>query len=123
MTITPATCLLLVEDDPLVRVTVAMMLEDEGFGVVEASDAAGALMLIEGGLEAAVMVTDVDLGAGPSGADLADTMRRVRPNLAIIFITGRIASLKGRPMGPKEAVLPKPFASRTLSKMVRDMAG
>ena len=84
MTITPATCLLLVEDDPLVRVTVAMMLEDEGFGVVEASDAAGALMLIEGGLEAAVMVTDVDLGAGPSGADLADTMRRVRPNLAIM---------------------------------------
>ncbi len=116
-------CLLLVEDDPLVRDTVALMLEDEGFEVVEAANVQGALHLMRAGLETPLMVTDVDLGPGPSGADLADEMRRARPDLAIIFITGRVASLKDRVLGPNEAVLPKPFESRTLSQMVRAMTG
>ncbi len=116
-------CLLLVEDDPLVRDTVALMLEDEGFEVIEAADAPQALRLVREGLETPLMVTDVDLGPGPSGADLADEMRRARPDLAIIFITGRIASLASRILGPNEAVLPKPFESRTLSRMVRAMGG
>ena len=90
------TCLLLVEDDALVRLTVAMMLEDHGFGVVEAATGEEALRLMEQGLDAPVMVTDVDLGAGVSGLELADRLRARRPDLVIVFITGRVASLRGR---------------------------
>ncbi len=114
-------CLLLVEDDPLVRETVAAMLEDEGFEVVEASDAAAALALVRDGLDAPLIVTDVDLGAGPSGADLADTLRRMRPDTRIIFITGRLSSLANRRADDREAILPKPFASDALSRLVRRM--
>lgn len=114
-------CLLLVEDDILVRTTVALMLEDDGFRVVEASTAAEAQHLMHGGLQAVVMVTDVDLGAGPSGMELADQLRAQRPNLAIIFITGRLASLAGRRLSLREAILPKPFEGSALSQLVREM--
>lgn len=114
-------CLLLVEDDVLVRTTVAMMLEDEGFHVVEAATASEAQGLIQGGLNASVMVTDVDLGAGPSGPELADWLHGQRPDLAIIFITGRVASLAGRRRDVREAMLPKPFEGSALSQLVRKM--
>ena len=117
----PAQCLLLVEDDPLVRDTVAAMLEEEGFEVVEACDADEALTLIQSGLDAPLIVTDVDLGAGPSGAELADMLRRMRPDLRIIFITGRLSSLADRRMDDHEAILPKPFGGEALSRLVRRM--
>lgn len=98
------------------------MLEDEGFDVVEASDAAAALTLVRDGLDAPLIVTDVDLGAGPSGAELADILRRLRPDMRIIFITGRMSSLADRHLDEREAVLPKPFASDALSKLVRRMS-
>ncbi|GAC1343135.1 MAG: hypothetical protein NVSMB18_18360 [Acetobacteraceae bacterium] len=119
----PNRCLLLVEDDPLVRDTIALMLEEEGYEVVEAADAAGALRLVRDGLDAPLIVTDVDLGPGPSGADLADELHRLRPELAIIFITGRVASLQHRTLDHREAVLPKPFESDTLARLVRRMGG
>ena len=114
-------CLLLVEDDALVRMTVALMLEDDGFGVVEASTAEEALNLMRGGLQAPVMVTDVDLGAGWNGMELADQLRAVSPEMVIVFITGRVASLAGRALGPREAVLPKPFEGAELARLVRSM--
>ena len=118
----PLKCLLLVEDDALIRVAVAMLLEDEGFGVVAAPDAESALRLMRDGLDAPVMVTDVDLGAGASGVELADELRRLRPGIGIIFVTGRAASLAGRSLGPREAALSKPFQGHALSKLVRQMA-
>ena len=114
-------CLLLVEDDVLVRTTVAMMLEDDGFSVVEASTATEAMQLMQGGLNAVVIVTDVDLGVGPSGMELADQLRGLRPDLAIIFVTGRTAYLTGRRLAGREAILPKPFEGSELSRLVREM--
>ena len=115
-------CLLLVEDDALVRMTVALMLEDDGFRVIEAEDSSAALRLVREGLAADVMVTDVDLGAGPSGLELADEMRHIRPSMGIVFITGRPASIGGRTLGPGEAMLPKPFQGSDLARLVRRMA-
>ena len=117
-----STCLLLVEDDPLVRDTVAMMLEEEGYDVVKAADARGAMQMVRNGLDAPLIVTDVDLGPGPSGADLADELHRLRPDLSIIFITGRTTSLQGRILHDREAILPKPFGSELLSRLVKQMA-
>ena len=116
-------CLLLVEDDPLVRDTVALMLEEDGFEVVEADNAQAALLLIRDGLQARMIVTDVDLGPGPSGADLADELHRIRPELRIIFITGRGTCLWDRESDEREAVLPKPFPMDALSGLIRRMSG
>ncbi len=119
----PHHCLLLVEDDPLVRDTIALMLEMEGYHVTVAADAAEALQLVEEGLDTPVIVTDVDLGAGPSGTDLADALHMLRPDVRVIFITGRTTSLANRVLDEREAILPKPFESAALSVLVRQMAG
>lgn len=116
------TCLLLVEDDMLVRLTVALMLEDDGFRVVEAGTAEDALTMVQGGLDAPVMVTDVDLGAGRNGMELADQMRKLRPDIGVVFITGRPQSLASRPLGPRELVLPKPFEGAELSRLVTQLS-
>ena len=116
-------CLLLVEDDVLVRMTVALMLEDDGFKVVEAGDAAEAMRLAEGGLDIPVMITDVDLGAGANGMELANQMRAVHPEMAVVFITGRPQSLAGHLLGPRDAVLPKPFEGSALSQLVARLVG
>lgn len=115
-------CLLLVEDDPLVRETVVLMLEEEGFEVIEAANAYEAIRLVREGLDPPLIVTDVDLGVGPSGTDLADVLHRVRPEVRIIFITGRVTALGDRVLDEREAVLPKPFEIDQLSGLVRRMA-
>lgn len=122
MTDSDRICLLLVEDDVLVRMTVALMLEDDGFRVVEAASATEAMGLIQEGLEATVVVTDIDLGAGPNGLELADNLHSLRPDAAVIFITGRTASLAGRELMQKEAVLSKPFEGSDLARLVRELA-
>ena len=91
--------------------------------MVEAVDAEAALSLVREGLDAPLIVTDVDLGDGPSGAELADTLRRIRPDMKIIFITGRMASLADRGEDEREAVLPKPFCSEALYSLVKRMTG
>lgn len=114
-------CLLLVEDDPLVRLTVAMLMEDYGFRVSQAATAEEAISAMESGLEAPVLVTDVDLGAGLSGPQLVDHLRKQWPDLPVVFITGRPASLGSRPAGPHEAMLPKPFEAGALAALVHRM--
>ena len=114
-------CLLLVEDDTLVRMTVAMMLEDDGFGVVEAGNADEAWRLINGGLRVDAVVTDVDLGHGPTGVQMVEGLRDVLPDVAVIFITGRPTSMAGRALGPREALLSKPFQGSDLSDTLRSL--
>lgn len=114
-------CLLLVEDDPLIRLTIAMLMEDHGFRVSQAGTAEEAIRIMEGGLNAPVLVTDVDLGVGLTGPQLADHLRERWPNLVVVFITGRPASLGSRPAGPREAMLPKPFEAGALAALVQRM--
>ena len=114
-------CLLLVEDDTLVRMTVAMMLEDDGYGVVEAGSATEAWHLVDEGLQVDAVVTDVDLGQGPTGVQMADGLRNSLPDVAVVFITGRPASMLGRVLGPREALLAKPFQSSDLARKLHEL--
>ena len=113
--------LLLVEDDDLVRLTVAMMLEDLGFTVHEAATGEAALQHLKVGLHADILVTDVDLGPGISGLQLADQVRDAWPWLPVVFVTGRVTVLHGRPSRKGEAYLPKPFEGEALARMVRSL--
>lgn len=113
--------LLLVEDDDLVRVTVAMMLEDLGFTVLEATAGEAALQQLDTGLDADILVTDIDLGPGINGLQLADQVRASRPELPVVFVTGRMMTLHGRPRRDREAYLPKPFEGEALARVVRNL--
>ncbi len=117
----PHVTLLLVEDDDLVRLTVAMTLEDLGFMVLEATTGEAALQQLNDGLDTDILVTDIDLGPGISGLQLADQVRALRPGLPVVFVTGRMTTLHGRPCRQGEAYLPKPFGDEALVRVVHSL--
>jgi CheY-like chemotaxis protein len=79
--------LLLVEDDPLVRATLAEALTDAGFEVIEAEDAESALDLIAARGDLVVLLTDINL-PGADGFTLASAARRLRPGLPVVYASG-----------------------------------
>ena len=78
---------LLVDDEALVRMSTADMLMDLGFEVTEAASAEEALRLIEAGARPDLLVTD-HLMPGMSGAELARTLRAMRPELPVLIVSG-----------------------------------
>ena len=67
----PQSTVLLVEDEPLIRLFVAELLEDSGFKVVEAANSTEALVLLDSGIDIDVLLTDVDMPNGCNGFELA----------------------------------------------------
>jgi CheY-like chemotaxis protein len=81
-----ALAILLVEDDPLIRLNTAELLQDLGHIVVEAGNAEDALEALDAG-PVDVIITDLGL-PGVSGADFASMARKAKPDIAIVFATG-----------------------------------
>jgi PAS domain S-box-containing protein len=88
--VAPLVCrtILVIEDEPAVRTTVRRQLEVLGYKVLVADTAATALPILQGEEHIDVMLTDVVLGAGMNGIDLADAARASRPGLPLILMSG-----------------------------------
>ena len=107
---------LLVEDDPLIRVTSAAMLTDAGYAVVEAGSAEEAESLAQRH-RPQVMVTDINL-PGASGTELAAALRTQLPELVTIFASGDASPLlRGELSG--SLILAKPYTSAALVAAVK----
>jgi DNA-binding response OmpR family regulator len=101
--------LLLVEDDPLVRTTLAEVLSEAGFTVLEAEDAESALGLIATHDDLVVLLTDINL-PGADGFSLACAARRLRPGLPVVYASGRLTEADPRRALPGAPFLAKPFS-------------
>lgn len=113
-------CILLVEDEQPIRALVVDALELAGFDVFEAGTGDRAVDLIEAPpKEFTLLITDIDLPGDRNGLAVGGLMRRRHPTLPIIYITGRPGAVG--PLGPKEALLPKPFRLQSLLRMVQDL--
>ncbi len=84
-----ATTVLLVEDEVLISHLVASSLSEHGFNVHESATADEALRYLMSGGEVDVLFTDVNLPGGMNGAELAVQVRRLRPELPIVYASGR----------------------------------
>jgi PAS domain S-box-containing protein len=102
---------LVVEDDPLVRLSAADMVEDLGFVAVAVEDAANALQLLQSGTRADVLFTDVGL-PDMKGPELAEAALALRPDLPVIFASG-YADTGETP--PGAVWLSKPYEQRELA--------
>ena len=105
---------LLVDDDDAVRATIAEMLSSLGFIVHEASSAEGALEWIQQGGDLDLLITDYSM-PGMSGVGLADAVRRQRPKIPVIVISG-YADAGGN--APDVARLAKPFREADLAACI-----
>lgn len=115
--------LLLVEDELQVRTLVTEILIELGYKPVPAEDGPSALRLLENTRPIDGMITDIGLPNGMNGRDLADTVRRIYPDLPILFITGYASGAADRTDFIAEGmdVLIKPFAIETLAARIHTL--
>lgn len=114
-------CILMVEDDWLIRSMVAEELRESGFAVREAGDGDQASALIaEDPATYTLLVTGIHMPGSLDGIGIAHLLRARRPDLPVIYVTGRPSLLNAlQPLGAKEVLLRKPFVLSTLLSAVR----
>jgi DNA-binding NtrC family response regulator len=112
---------LLVEDEPLIRLFISELLEEAGFKVVEAANATEALVLLEAGLRVNVVLTDVDMPMGCSGFELAHKVHESWPEAEILIMSGRQWPAQGD-LPPGAAFLAKPCPNEAIVSHVHSAA-
>jgi CheY-like chemotaxis protein len=113
--------ILVVEDDRLVRDYVVAQFGSLGYTVAAAAGAAEALALLEGGVEADLLFTDVIMPGPISGRHLADQALKRRPDLKVLFTSGYTehAIVHHGRLDPGVLLLAKPYRKSDLARMVR----
>ncbi len=112
---------LIVDDEPTVRMLVVDVLEELDYTAVEATDGAAALKLLQSDMRIDLLVTDVGLPGGMNGRQVADAARALRPALKVLFITGYAenAAIGNGHLEPGMHVLTKPFALDMLAGRIK----
>nr|WP_276617330.1 response regulator [Pseudomonas syringae] len=115
--------ILVVDDEPAVRLLITELLEDLGYIVLQAERGADALTILQSKAAIDLLITDVGLPGGMNGRQVADAARDVRPDLKILFVTGYAenAALAHDTLEPGMHVLPKPFAIAELIGRVTEL--
>ena len=114
-------CILVVEDDLLVRRHMTSLLTEYGYRVMEASGPDEALDLVEQHPDIDLLLTDVLLGVDMDGRTLAEEVRNQNAKIGILFCSGysglTLTRDGGMPAG--SSLLPKPYTREALLKAVR----
>ncbi|MFD1107230.1 ATP-binding protein [Sphingobium olei] len=111
---------LVIDDEPSVRMLVCDALGDLGYHCVEAGDGPAGLRILESRARIDLLITDVGLPGGLNGRQVADAARALRPDLRILFVTGYAenAVLNHGHIEHGMEVLTKPFAVDELRRRV-----
>jgi PAS domain S-box-containing protein len=114
---------LVVDDEPTVRMLVVDALSELGYACLEAPDGAAGLRILQGDRRIDLLITDVGLPGGLNGRQVADGARALRPELKVLFITGYAenAVLNHGHIEHGMEVLTKPFAIADLTGRIDRM--
>lgn len=114
---------LIVDDEPTVRMLLIDILEDLGYAWIEAEDSAAGLKILQSDVRIDLLVSDVGLPGGMNGRQMADAGLVSRPELKVLFITGYAenAVLNNGYLAPGMAVLTKPFSVEIIAERIRSM--
>jgi CheY-like chemotaxis protein len=97
-------CILVVEDEPLVRFPIAEALRDLGVRVIEAATADEAWEYLQAGVPIDLVFTDHNLPGSMSGEQLSARIARERPRIATLITSGRNCG-----GGISQPILEKPY--------------
>jgi CheY-like chemotaxis protein len=116
-----AESILLVEDDDALRAYGVELLNELGYRVLAAANAAGALAIVDRGDKIDLLFTDVVMPGGMNGRKLADEALRRRPGLKVLFTTGytRNAIVHQGRLDPGLQMIGKPFTYQELGMRIR----
>jgi CheY-like chemotaxis protein len=105
---------LVIEDESFVRLSIVSCLQEAGYVVVEAATGEEAIALCHSDTSIDVVFTDINLGGSASGWDVAECFRSVRPDLPVIYTSGKSLD-PGR--GVAESLfVPKPYYESDILK-------
>ena len=111
--------ILIVEDEFLIRLTLTEALSDEGYEVIEASTGAEALDQLKDGAAVSLMMTDIKLHGAMDGLELARQARAARPDLPIIYVSGRPDVLGAVSRSERDVTITKPYLPSEITAAVK----
>jgi len=116
---------LVVEDEPDVRMIVCDILTDFGYTVLQAENGRAGLIIADSGVRIDLLLTDVGLPGGMNGRQLADAARQRRPDLKVLFMTGYADAMAIGSVHMEQGmqVMTKPFALKMLAAKVQGIIG
>ena len=109
---------LLVEDEALISALVVDWLTESGFAVHEAATADAALAYLDAGNPVDVLFTDINLPGRMNGAELAARARALRPDLPIVYASGRFRAGDIGPLVPRSLFVPKPYHPQAICTLL-----
>ena len=114
---------LVVDDEPTIRMLVTEVLGELGYTAIEAPDGAAGLKVLQSNRRIDLLVTDVGLPGGMNGRQMVDAAKRERPDLKVLFITGYAenALLGNGQLESGMHVMTKPFAMEALASRIKEL--
>ncbi|MBS1300953.1 response regulator [Loktanella sp. SALINAS62] len=113
--------ILVVEDEPLIRMEAVDMIEDAGFKVYDAASADAAILMMEQYDDIGILFTDIDMPGSMDGIKLATYVRDRWPPVAIVIASGKIDY--DRMLAPLDSTFfPKPYPTGQIVKTLKDIA-
>jgi len=114
---------LVVEDEVLISNLVADVLSASGFLVHEVTTADEALEYIDSGAAIDVLFTDINLPGGMNGAELATRARQMRPEMPIVYASGRYKLSEIAPLVPRSLFMAKPYDPNDVCALLTRLTG
>jgi CheY-like chemotaxis protein len=103
------TSVLLVEDEPMVSALAVEALLEQGFDVLPVSNASEALQFLMSEAPIDVLFTDIDIVGGMDGATLAQRARELRPDLSVMYTSGKRYEIEHLVPVEGSMFVPKPY--------------
>ena len=113
--------ILVVEDEPLLRLNAMSLLEDAGHTVVEAANAAEAILILERRTDIQIVFTDINMPGSMDGLKLVEAVRLRWPPVLLIVTSGKNA-LRDSDLPEGGQFIPKPYRSAQVLSMIEKLA-
>lgn len=111
--------ILVVDDEPLIRLSAIDVARDAGFGTVAAAGAEQAMELLEQTPGISLLFTDIRMAGDEDGLTLAKTVRQRWPDIRVIVTSGH---LEGVPSDDGISFLAKPYSPEELTRALKQLA-
>ncbi len=109
--------ILIAEDEVLVRMLIADVLQDAGYKIIEAANATEALRVLEARPDVHVVVSDAEMPPGPTGYKLAQQVRERWPFIQVLVTSGRVFPTE---MPEGVTFVAKPWTPEGLARCVHE---
>ena len=113
---------LVVEDDPLLRMLAVEVVEEAGYTAIEARDGDEAVVLLESRADIALLFTDIDMPGSMDGLKLAHAVRDRWPPIKILVVSGK-QQLQTCDLPSNSCFVGKPYQASALVEELRSMVG